>query len=162
MGGTLAHPDAGSATTADPFLEYSFTTAGTYEIGVSTVRHWAAATTYNNVPNTFFTDSASGVVPGQNYDLTLSLQRHASNPNAISLVGQRITIVAGTGKGESAFITAYDPESKKYTLDRQLTVAPDATSEYEIDQAVNITPVTDTYQVVLTGQPTASASRRAS
>ena len=151
--------DRGSSTTLDPFLEYSITQTGTYLVRVSSWIDYAPSTRYLGVTNTFRTDETTGVVTGQSYDLVVSLGRHEVNGNAISLAGKLITIVEGTGKGQTAMIESYKAESKTYVLDRIWAVAPDATSKFEISEILSSStgyrPVTDTYDVVLTGAPSA-------
>ena len=161
LGGGIA--DAGSATGNDPFIRYTFTQPGIYKLKVSSLIDWASFTRYLGVPNTFQADGEAGVVAGQNYTLLVSLQRHETNAEAITLVGKTLTIVDGTGKGESGIITAYNAETQTYTLDRRLCfttsncVAPDATSRYQIAQSMtefsSYQPTTDTYQIVLTSRP---------
>src|SRR5262249_36773604 len=84
-------------------------------------------------------------------------------------VGMKITITAGTGVGQVAAITDYDPETKTYTvgpwtrdpLGPGETVAPDSTSKYKIEYKMEGVPgytasagtQTDTYDVVLTAPP---------
>ncbi|MDX6411834.1 MAG: mucin9, partial [Gaiellaceae bacterium] len=150
--------DNGSTTALDPFLEYTISAVGTYMIRVSSWIDWAPATRYLGVTNTFRADGSQGVVSGQSYDLIVSLGRHAVNGNAVTLAGKQITIVDGAGKGQTAMIESYNAESKTYVLDRIWSTPPNATSKFEIADLLTSSsgyrPVTDTYTVVLTGQPT--------
>src|SRR5258705_5435690 len=101
------------------------------------------------------------VPTGMGYQLNLSLQRHATNLNAIALVDKTLTIVDGTGKGQTGTIVAYDPETRSYTVRMDGTWAdqPDGTSKYEIscrmaNEYPTNRPTTDEHLVVLTAQPT--------
>ena len=147
-------PDAGSAQASDPFLEYNFTQTGTYTVKVGANVTWNGATTFLDVPNTFFSSGFQGVQTGMKYTLFISLEHHATNPNALSLVGKQITITAGAGAGQTATITAYDPQNGTYTLDQQWATAPDAGSRFQITESTaslpGYAPVTDSYKVVLT------------
>jgi hypothetical protein len=154
--------DAGSvgaaAGTPDPFLDLAVSAPGTYTVEVgSKVRY--AAFTRAGVENVFFADELTGVAAGLSYDLLVSVDRHATNPNALTLVDKKITIVEGAGRGQWAVITAYDAEgadgqTPTYTLDRALT-GIDETSRFEIADEPAIPRSTDSYDVVLTGRPTA-------
>src|SRR5262249_24311377 len=119
--GLPTHPtvtDAGSATNRDPFLEYDFNQAGIYRIRVRSFIDYAQ-------DNPYFSDGLlNGVARGQAYVLNLSLQQHAVNTAAIALAQKTITIIDGQGRGQSAKIVDYDPESKEYTLDREWTTPP--------------------------------------
>ena len=147
-------PDAGSAQASDPFLEYNFTQSGTYTVKVGANVTWNGATTFLDVPNTFFSSGFQGVQTGMKYTLFISLEHHATNPNALSLVGKQITITAGAGAGQTATITGYDPQNGTYTLDQQWATAPDAGSRFQITESTaslpGYAPVTDSYKVVLT------------
>lgn len=65
------------------------------------------------------------------------------NPNQITLganevstdnffVGDPITLVGGTGLGESAIIVSYNGTTKVATVDKAFTVVPDGTTQYSI------------------------------
>ena len=155
LGGNVIDP--GSTTDRDPFLEYDFTAEGIYQIRVRSYVDYL-------IDNPFFQDGfVNGVSSGQAYVLNMSVQNHDVNPNAIALADSRkpktLTIVSGAGLGQSAIITGYDPETKIYTLDRELNPAPDATSRFEISYQLETefpgvyAPVTDQYEIVLTGRP---------
>ena len=116
-------PDAGSAQASDPFLEYTFTQPGTYTVKVGAYVTYNAATDGLGVANTFLPSGDYGVQQGMHYALVLSLQHHATNPNALSLEGKRITVVSGPGEGQTALITSYDPEHGTYTLDTKWATA---------------------------------------
>src|SRR5207248_7518288 len=108
--------DIGSSSALDPFLQYNFT-PGTYKVRVGTWIQYASATRYSGTPNTFKQSGPlGGVMTGQSYDLYISLPGHASNPNAISLAGKEITLVDGTGKGQTGTIASYNPETKTYVV----------------------------------------------
>ncbi|HEX6132112.1 MAG TPA: hypothetical protein VF044_10290, partial [Actinomycetota bacterium] len=158
--GNLAGVDPGSSTNVDPYFEFTFNSLahgpGTYFLKVSSLIDWDDTTLFLGIPNTFRADGlvgVDGVAPGQSYDLLVSLQRHATNPDAITLVNKTITIIEGTGTGQTATIEAYDPETRRYTLDREWTISPDATSRFQISQALTYNPLLDEYQVILTGSP---------
>src|SRR5262249_19253687 len=138
--------------------------AGTYLIRIGVIRHYD--------PNFFlFPDQNRGVSPGIGYQLNVSVQRHAVNPNAVELVGKNIAIVDGSGAGNSGRIVAYDAKSKTYTVlafngstypvnTNVTTWTVDASSKFEInyrisDEFSNYQPQSDSYSMVLTGQPTA-------
>ncbi|MEY2518221.1 MAG: large repetitive protein, partial [bacterium] len=152
--------DAGPGTTVDPFLEYLFAAPGTYYVRVGSYKQWAHFTR-GGLANTFTVDGLEGVATGTGYSLLASVQRHDTNADAISLVGKTLTIVAGTGKGQQAVITGYNPEymttsgalDEAYTLDRAFAIAPDPTSRFEIADTPTIPPVDDSYDLVLTGTP---------
>ena len=103
-----------------------------------------------------------GVQTGMNYTLNLSLQHHATNPNALTLEGKQLTIVSGPGEGQTATITGYDPETLTYTLDTgdtQWATPPTSDSKFEITESTaalpGYQPSSDSYKVVLTSAPTA-------
>ena len=108
------------------------------------------------VPNTFRTSGIEGVVAGMSYDLVVSLERHEVNPDQVTLKDKLITIVEGAGKGQTAKILDYDPETRTYTLDRDW-VGIDETSRFEIAQSMSdftdYQPQRDSYDVVLTSRP---------
>ncbi|HVP74739.1 MAG TPA: hypothetical protein VMS63_01865, partial [Gaiellaceae bacterium] len=149
--------DPGSAQASDPFLEYTFTQPGTYTVKVGALVTWNGATTYLDVPNTFFANGFQGMQTGMHYSLFISLQNHDTNPNALSLVGKQITITEGAGAGQTATITAYDPSNGTYTLDQSWATSPDNGSRFQITESTSALPgyepVTDSYQVVLTNDP---------
>ena len=93
-----------------------------------------------------------------NYTLNISLQGHATNASALSFVGKQITIIAGAGAGQTATITAYDARTGLYTLDQNWATSPDAGSEFQISEGTaalsGYHPVTGSYGIVLTSQPT--------
>src|SRR5262249_49282297 len=94
------------------------------------------------------------------YVLNLSLQQHAVNTAAIALAQKTITIIDGQGRGQSAKIVDYDPESKEYTLDREWTTPPNETSQFEISYRLaaefpgQYPPTTAPYPLVLAAPPT--------
>ncbi|MBW2207911.1 MAG: hypothetical protein JRG79_13465, partial [Deltaproteobacteria bacterium] len=168
--------DIGSKTAYDPFIEFTFNTedVGDYHLRVSSVVNYNIPT-YNRDTDTIsytpYQYKYSGVYPGQGYELIASLPRHDRNQQAIELEGKVLTIVEGTGKGQSAVIIGYEPESKEYTLNpiTAWVVSPDATSRYEIttklsqeslDPAyktmLDENPITDDYTVVLSALPDSS------
>ena len=152
--------DACASPTTAPFLDYTFTQAGTYTVKVGAYVTWNAFTDYLNVANTFFANGMAGVSTGIHYTLNVSLQYHAVNEQALTLDGKTITIVSGPGVGQTATITHYDPQTATYTLDRKWATAPGPGSRFEISQSTaslpGYQPSTDSYQVVLTSQPTAN------
>ena len=150
-----------SSIPGDPYLDYTFTRADTYTVRVGAYVQWNATTTYLGVANTFHPPTeTTGVTNGISYTLDISVQRHATNQNAVTLDGKTITIVSGPGAGQTATITHYDPQTSTYTLDRKWATAPGPGSKFEISQSTSslpgYQPVTDSYQVVLTSQPTAT------
>ena len=151
--------DPGSITN-DPFFTYNFGKAGDYVVKVASIQ------TFDD-PR-FSPVVLPGVATGIAYQLNVSIQRHATNPSAISLAGKTITIIAGTGKGLTGTIAAYDPGSRTYTLATPWPAAPDlnapdSSSEFaisldpttEFPTFKDASPVTDTYTAVLTSQPKA-------
>ena len=153
---TVAGTDPGSATADDPFLRCVFSQAGDYVVEVGSFVDYADFTSVLGVANTYRLDGHEGVVPGASYDLVVSLERHEINPEQISLADKFITVVEGAGKGQTAKILDYDPESRTYTLDRDW-VGIDETSRFEIAQGMGDFPsyeqTSDSYDVVLTGRP---------
>ncbi|HMJ89443.1 MAG TPA: hypothetical protein VK530_06485, partial [Candidatus Acidoferrum sp.] len=160
--------DKGSFTEYDPFIEYNFVIADgdqEFVIRVSSV------VTYSSF---FFNQQFDngGVYPGVGYELVVSLPRHERNDNAIELLGTVFTLVDGSGEGRSATVTGYEAEYKEYTLNPHGTwnALPNASSQYEITDLLSTqgftspqdyatwlaeAPVTDSYVVVLTNEPTA-------
>ena len=96
--------DNGSSTPFDPMLEYNFVHAGRYVVRIgSYVDHYPFG------PSNFFglADGVRGVVSNSQYELVVSLQRHDTNPKAISLVNKDITILTGEGRGLQGRIVSY-------------------------------------------------------
>ena len=144
--------DLGSNSRLDPFLEHDFTAPGTYILRVGSHREF-------DVVNPFFPNTDGGVARGIGYGLNISLQRHATNSDAIELVGKQITITDGTGQGQTAQILAYDAKTKTYTVDQAWGTAVGADSQFEIefhleDEFSGYEPVGDTYSIVLSSAPT--------
>src|SRR6185295_16735706 len=102
--------DQGSNSVYEPFLEYTFTKAASYQIRVSSVQ----IIDIFSFISFFFPETIQlplgGVSPGLKYDLVISLPRHPSNPQEIDLKDKILTIVDGTGVGQVAKITAYNAE----------------------------------------------------
>ncbi|MCB1128160.1 MAG: hypothetical protein KDM81_16825, partial [Verrucomicrobiae bacterium] len=147
-----ARLDQGSLTLLDPFIEYDFSRAGAYYLRVGSHLAYDRTSFLGLKPP--FTAEDAGVLTGQSYDLIVSLQRHPKNDNTLELQGKAITIVEGTGVGQMATILGYDPEGNIFSIDRNWAVAPDATSRFEISATRDdFTPVTDSYDLVLTGAP---------
>ncbi|MBI3095551.1 MAG: hypothetical protein HYY97_11840, partial [Rhodocyclales bacterium] len=145
-------PDAGSTLATDPIHTYELSTVGTYTVEVGALRHYLQ-------PNPFASDGYVGYGAGQSYNLNISLQRHDTNKDAISLVGKQVTLTTGANKGTSARILAYDAATKTYTLDKTLTGAVGATDRFNIEYNLdaefpNYTSNSDTFQVVLSKAPT--------
>lgn len=151
--GGNGQPDPGSNSLLDPFLEYDFTVAGTYVVRVGSHRDY-------DLVNPFFADSNGGVARGLSYELNISLQRHATNDDAIELVGKQIRIVDGAGEGNTGRIVAYDAATGTYTVDQDWTTPVAADSKFEIeyhleDEFSGYEPVNDAYSMVLTSPPAA-------
>src|SRR5690606_32706832 len=116
---------------------------------------------YDIPDNLFFRDSlAPEPLPLHlSYDLLVSLQRHPTNPNPIDLTGKTITFEGAAG--QVARIAAYHAESGEYILDRNSAVTESDRFEISFDPLVEFadlgftdhSPVTDSYDVVLTGRP---------
>lgn len=136
----------------DPFLQVDFGEAGTYKVVVRYYQDY-----YEDNP--YFSDGfLSGVPAGLSYQMNISLQRHEVNPDAIALVGKRVTIIEGTGAGQSRIISAYNPQTNEYTFESPWSTQPDETSRYEIGYSMQsefpgYVPGFDTYTIVLTTQP---------
>ena len=141
--------DAGSYSITDPFLRYKFDTPGTYRISVGTYRHIYGAN-YYGIPS-----QQIGLQPGEKYQLNISLQRHETNLAALELNGKQIVIIQGAGVGQTATITGYNPEFRLFTINAPWSQAVDATSIFQIREAINPSPVSDSYELVLTSQPNA-------
>ena len=152
--------DPGSKTAGDPFLECSLNKAITYTVEVTTKRTWAKATRYQGVAVNRPDEFRNSLQPGMNYELLISLQRKATNPNAVLLKDALITIVDGRGRGQQRTIKDYDAESRIFTLDSPWTMtacpaaapcdAIDATTRFEISYPSNAATVADSYGMVLT------------
>ncbi len=162
--------DPGSDNSRDAFLEYDITQPGTYFVRVSSRIDYDDYGAFGIPSSYYVTDyNFAGVIGGQSYELNISLQGHETNPQAIGLVGKTLTIVDGTGKGQTAQILGYDAEAKEYTLDRVWTSTPDDTSKFEISYHIseefpgtyNNAPTTDSYSVSLTRNPGALVYLRA-
>ncbi|MCK5643193.1 MAG: hypothetical protein KAJ19_20460, partial [Gammaproteobacteria bacterium] len=143
--------DPGSRT-ENPFIDYEFTQAGTYAIMVGSFKVYADEVFNSQNVNPV------GVAAGLSYKLNVSIQRHKTNPSAISLIGKQVEIVEGTGIGQTAEIVGYDALTNTYTIDTKWTGAFDNTSRFEVsyhmaDEFPSYVPVSDTYQVVLTRAP---------
>ena len=88
-----------------------------------------------------------------NYKLFVSLQRHATNPDAISLVGKTITVVEGPGAGQTATIVSYDSTTRptrSTASGRRAGPGQQVRDPAEHGTLAGYAPVTDSYQVVLT------------
>src|SRR6185295_8652608 len=96
-----------------------------------------------------------GLQAGEKYQLNISLQRHETNQAALELQGKQITIIQGTGTGQTATITGYNPEFRLFTINAPWSQPVDATSVFQIREAINPLPVSDSYELVLTSRPTA-------
>ncbi len=167
--------DPGSETSRDAFLEYDITqisgTSETFYVRVSSYIDFDEFGFYGIPSYYYFPDGlAGGVVPGQSYELNMSIQGHQTNESAIGLVGKTLAIVGGTGVGQTALILGYDAEAKEYTLDRAWTTTPDNTSKFEISYHLSEefpgtyatkAQVTDSYSVTLTKNPGALVYLRA-
>jgi len=159
--------DVGSNPGYDPFLQFEIPDPGavdkSYQVRVSSVINYSSI-----FPQYHY----AGVWWGQGYDLIISLPGHEINQNALELTDKTLTVVEGPGRGQTAVISAYDPETKAYALatDQAWTVPPDSTSRYEITTRLSVesqspnakdyngtylgeSPVIDQYTVVLTARP---------
>ena len=146
-----ASVDKGSVSRLDPFVEHEFDRAGEYIVRVGSYRDYAQI-------QPFFSDTYTGVRPGMSYELNVSLQRHATNPDAIELVGKQVSIVDGDGQGQSGTIVAYDAESMTYTVDQKWDNDVSLNSKFEIeyhlqDEFSGYQEVGDSYLMVLTTRP---------
>ena len=148
--------DAGSSSTLDPFIEYTFDESGDYRIRVTSFKDYLDG--YRpDVANAF-------VSQGLAYQLNISLPQHAKDDDVFSLPDNTITIVDGAGVGQTAIIKSYDPATKTFTLkdsggaDTTFT-GLDYTSVFEVTYDINTvagyTETADQYTVVLTSSPLA-------
>ena len=147
--------DSGSRNQFDPFKKFKLTEAAEYLVRVSSER------TYDILPDYTFLNE--GVTQGLDYQLNISVQRHATNEEVINLVGKQISIVDGAGKGQTGKILAYDVEGKIYTVDKVWKIAPDASSKFKIsyhiaDEFSVYEPNSDSYTMVLTSAPTGNVT----
>ena len=105
-----------------------------------------------------------GVVVGQNYELIISLPGHEANKSQIDLVGKVVTFIDGDGKGEAGVIAGYNAEYQTYILEGSISDNVKAEDTFEIttdpytdgttqDTFGDNSPLTDSYDVVLTGAP---------
>ncbi|MFL6014724.1 MAG: beta strand repeat-containing protein, partial [Gaiellaceae bacterium] len=164
--------DPGSLLVTDPFLRCTFT-VGHYQVKVGSQIEWAPSTRYFHVVNTpdslgadFRPNGFQGVALGQTYSLVVSLERQPTNADFVRLDGKTITIIDGPGQGQSTTIGHYDPETHVFTLDSGLPLAKG--SKFEISQSMSdfvdtqghplYHPTNDSYDVVLTGQPSCATS----
>ena len=111
-----------------------------------------------------------GVQSGLDYQLIISLPGQAPNENQLSLVGKTLTFIEGPAEGKEAIVTAYDPRTQTFVLSRE--VSPEAVlgDKFELtfdpyndsqladepdagEKFGENSPITDTYDVVLTGAP---------
>ncbi len=126
--------EAADGTITDPLLDYMFTQPGSYELEVGANITWAS-TTNLGVTNTFETNGIQAVPKGMSSQLYVSLQGHPTNPNQFTFIGDQVTIVSGTGAGETATITGYDPRQSLFEVANSgWTVAPDQTSHFVIEE----------------------------
>jgi Ca2+-binding RTX toxin-like protein len=163
--GVSATTDLGSATGYDPFIQHKFEgidATGDFELRVGSFIDYD--------DNPYFADSTEPepVTAGQHYDLIVSLQRHPTNSNAVSLIGKTLTFLDGNENviGRSGTIVAYDPEAGEFILETPINAGDIAQwNKYEIsfdpfDSAVGFgapyaeqVPVIDWYEAILTGRP---------
>ncbi|WP_372742772.1 beta strand repeat-containing protein, partial [Neptunomonas sp.] len=149
--------DQGSDT-QNPFVSYSFDKAGTYYAKVSSSNEWMDKTLG-------FTDFAGGVWAGMDYQLNMSVENHAFNQHAVSLVGKTLTITDGLGfdhvqgQGQSSKIVGYDGATGVYQLENT-AITLDATSIYDISYLMteefntyNTKGEGDTFNVLLQSEP---------
>jgi len=135
--------DPGSWSKYDPLLEWDITEPGTYRVGVGSYRDYLVGMDW----------PSSGVAGAISYRLNVSVPEHATNPDVLDLVDKTVKIVSGKGVGQMATITGYDPTQRQFTIAPGWAAAPDATSKIQIGSAVNIDPVDDRYELVLTNKP---------
>ncbi|MHC4427668.1 MAG: beta strand repeat-containing protein, partial [Planctomycetota bacterium] len=179
--------DQGSTSDRDPFLEFTFSEVAQYRIEVFSVKNFdpGVVALFEFFGQSLEQEVLDYVHPDLSYNLIVQLQRHETNPDAIELVGKILTIVEGTGAGQTADtivegtgagqtaeIIGYDAEIRRYTLkldDIAEWVVPDTTSKFEIalvvadefdglDGRPNYAEnplLTDTYDIVLTAPPAA-------
>jgi hypothetical protein len=159
--------DKGSASVFDPFLEYTIPVNDPI-VDVSIAVKVSSVKTYDAyLGQRFF----SGVRDGMRYDLIISVPSHPTNTQALSLEDKTLTIIDGSGAGQTATIASYDQESKGFILDLEgdWSGIPDWDSQYEIttrlsdeseppqhnynDGYLTNKPVTDDWSVVLTAAP---------
>ena len=129
--GSKVYVDTATPQVYDPFLEYVFSSSGTYYIRVSSVITYTDVYSDQVLAQFRFADF---IPNGMSYELNVSLQGHDSNQSAIDLVNRTLTIVEGTGAGQSATITGYDALNQDYALAPigAWAVTPDSTSRYDI------------------------------
>ena len=114
--------DAGSTNLSDPFLEYIFTTAGTFELKVGTHRDYDRGG-----------EGYRGVVSDQRYRLNVSIPTHPTDTSSvIDLVDKTVTITDGTGAGQSNVISGYDPDNKIYTFRNTWTPSTDSVFDSQL------------------------------
>jgi Ca2+-binding RTX toxin-like protein len=140
--------DQGSWSVNDRFLDYLIDAEGTYRVEVGSVRHYKNST----MPDVYY----EGVQAGIAYQLGISVPGHAYDPAVIDLIGKEVTIIGGTGVGQTGTIAGYDAERKIFTLesDTPFMTPPNETSVIRIGSPVDsFTPAEDSYNVVLTSAP---------
>lgn len=96
------------------------------------IRRYLAAlnTTLPQVYTALLAPQTSGTAQGGGAD-TLTLASGASTTGG-AYVTMRLTLVGGTGAGQSRSITAYDGTTLQATVDSPWSVVPDATTRYRI------------------------------
>jgi hypothetical protein len=180
--------DEGSTSLLDPFLSYDFGGDGNaaeglaagssneYFIRVSTYRDYADTSIFENSPSPFVDGAFAGVDYGLNYNLIVSAQNHGENEYALDLANPNdptvIRIISGAGEGKSATIGGYDAEQKVFILRNDPAVAADdaagvisnlaESDQFEllvgVPDGYRTNIIDDTYEVVLTGSPSATES----
>jgi len=167
--------DKGSNSFFDPFIDFFIPAPAVwYDSGPDQYKQYLVRISSVINYNKFFPQYIyPGVWGGLSYDMIISLPGHAENESAVELKGKILTIVEGEGKGQSAVIDGYEPETKAYKLlpVNPWTTVPSLDSRYEITTLLSIesgtppdtdsyngkylleAPVIDTYSVVLTAQP---------
>ena len=137
-------PNTGLQRPADgrPVPLLHFTQADTYTIRVGAWIDYAPRRPYLGVVNTVLPDGFYGVQEGMSYKLFVSLQQHATNPDAISLAGKTITIVEGPGAGQTATIVATTRRPARTRSTRVWATAPGPGSKFQIQQSTDTLPVT--------------------
>ncbi|MCA9151706.1 MAG: hypothetical protein KDA92_20520, partial [Planctomycetales bacterium] len=152
--------DEGSLTLNDAFLERELRDAGKYRVRVGSFRDYA--------DNSFLVDAKMGVASGISYQVNVSVDRHATNTDAIELYGKTVTFTSGNALAQKGTITDYDPQSKTFTVENitslnpfvsePLAITPAIGDQFDItfnlaEEGYAYEPVDDSYTIELTKQP---------
>ena len=154
--------DPGSRNGSDPFMECTFTESGDYVVEVYSEIDYAEQSVVLGIPNAYYPDEDSGVLPDQSYDLIISLPRHDTNAGAIDLNNTLLTMSTGASAGQTAIIESYDSTRQEFLLRSGETIVENLINKEEFEVVVPTseayeTPpeqIIDQYSLTATAEPT--------